>query len=214
MNPSYSLSLLKLGARLGLLGVLLHSSAGCLSPNLPMRPPAAEPQVFEVTRRVHERFDPGSRALLRRWHVTMTAEGAALLDGKDEGWWPDGIKRHERDWELGDEVGTWRSWYESSALRSLAEFESPRGVMRFWHSNGILSAEGLHEGGTRAGVWTFWRTNGEKSSSGPFLMNRREGAWTFWAAGGVIDAAGLYSAGTRVGEWLLAPSATELQNEE
>jgi hypothetical protein len=146
--------------------------------------------------------------------VTTNAEGIALLDGTDEGWWPDGAKRHDREWALGDEAGTWRSWHENKALRSLAEFEAGGDVMRFWYHNGVLSAEGLHEGGTRVGVWTFWHLNGVKSSAGPFVLNRREGPWTFWTEEGEIKAAGLYSAGTRVGEWLLAPVSSELQNEE
>jgi len=78
----------------------------------------------------------------------------------------------------------------------------------------VLSAEGLHEGGTRIGVWTFWHLNGVKSSAGPFVLNRREGPWTFWTEEGEIKAAGLYSAGARVGEWLLAPVLSERQNEE
>lgn len=213
MKSHPSLSVSQLGACSALL-VVLHSVLGCATSELPVRPPQAPAPVFEVGSRVHERFDPQSRALLRRWHVTTNAEGLALLDGTDEGWWPDGAERHDRDWELGEEVGTWRSWHENKALRSLADFDAGTDLMRFWHPNGVLSAEGLHEGGTREGVWTFWSLSGTKTSSGAFVKNRREGPWTFWTEDGGVEAAGLYSAGARVGKWLLAPLSPEHQNEE
>ncbi len=214
MNSYSSLSASQRRARSALLAVLLHSSFGCAAPEIPIRTLEPQAPVFEVGTRVYERFDPQSHALLRRWHVTTTAEGLALLDGDDEGWWPDGTKRHDREWALGEEAGTWWSWHENKALRSLAEFDAGVGVMRFWSSNGVLSAEGSHEGGTREGGWTFWNLNGMKTSSGPFVRNLREGPWTFWNERGEIEAAGLYSAGARVGEWLLIPLSSEEKDEE
>ena len=210
MKSFYSLTACRLAARSASFVLLFSAFLGCASPELPVRiPQAVVAPTFEVGTRVRERFDPRSRVLLRRWHVRTDAEGVELLDGKDEGWWPDGSVRHDREWALGEETGTWRSWHENKALRSLAEFEAGGDVMRFWHPNGVLLAEGLHEGGARVGLWTFWHPNGVKSSAGAFVLSRREGPWTFWSEDDEIQAAGLYAAGARVGEWFLASPLSE-----
>ena len=215
MKSFYSLSVSRLVARSACLGLVFGALPSCVSPELPVRIPqeVAAPS-FEVGTRIRERFDPRSRVLLRRWHVTTNAEGVELLDGKDEGWWPDGSERHDREWALGEEAGTWRSWHENKALRSLADFEADGDVMRFWYPDGVLMAEGLHDGGARVGVWTFWHPNGVKSSAGAFVLSRREGPWTFWSEGNEIQAAGLYAAGARVGEWFLATTPSEQRDEE
>ena len=208
-------SLSRIAARLTALGLIYSALSACASPELPVRiPQEVAAPTFEVGTRVRERFDPQSRVLLRRWRVTTNAEGVELLDGKDEGWWPDGSQRHDREWALGEEAGTWRSWHENKALRSLADFEADGDVMRFWYPDGVLMAEGLHDGGARVGVWTFWHPNGVKSSSGAFVLSRREGPWTFWSEDNEIQAAGLYAAGARVGEWFLATPPSEQRDEE
>ena len=178
---------------------------GCAGPALPSRMPALEASSVDVGTRVRERFDPTSRVLLRRWHLTANSEGVSLLDGRDEAWWPDGARRHDRTWDLGEEVGTWQSWHANGVRRALATFDGDSGTMRFWHPNGMLSAEGLHENGTRTGVWTFWHENGAPRSEGSLVLNRREGEWTFWREDGEVEASGLYAEGRRVGDWYLAP---------
>ena len=213
MNPSPPIIALRERARAVLILSLILSTSACMTPELPMRPPKALVSPIEVGTRVHRRVDPNSGAVLRRWSVTTGAEGLALLDGQDEGWWPNGERRHDRVWNLGEEAGTWRSWHENGALRSLADFNDSSGVMRFWHPNGVLSAEGVHEGGTRVGVWTFWYESGSPSSEGECVKNRREGPWSFWTELGEIKAAGVYAAGDRVGDWYLAPSDPGEQDE-
>ena len=178
-----------------------------------MRMPQAQTQPQErpivVGTRMRERVDPSTGTVLRRWHVTTDPEGIPLLDGADEGWWPDGSRRHDRRWALGEEVGLWHSWHANGVMRSSVAFDAGSGTMRFWHSNGLLSAEGLHEGGTRVGVWTFWHENGTPQAEGTFVLSRREGAWTLWDEDGEIEAAGVYAEGRRVGDWYLAPDESE-----
>lgn len=182
---------------------------GCAGPTIPMEALQAQKKPTEVGTRVHERFDSSTGTLLRRWHVTIGPEGIQLLDGTDEGWWPDGTRRHDRGWALGEEVGLWYSWHANGVMRSSVAFDAGSGTMRFWHPNGLLSAEGLHQGGTRTGVWTFWHEDGTPQAEGAFVLNRREGAWTFWSEEGEIKAAGVYVAGERVGDWFLSPRGTE-----
>ena len=167
----------------------------------------AEPQ--EGVSRVMERRDPETGALLRRWSTLSGPDGVALLDGRDEGWWPDGVKRHDRSWALGEECGDWKSWHPNGALRSTASFEEGGGAMRWWHPNGVLAAEGPHRAGTRVGVWTSWHESGAKHSEGMYQENNREGAWNFWDEDGELSAAGMYAAGDRVGDWYLRPRLEE-----
>jgi len=183
---------------------------GCAGPSVPVTwPEPVESSPVELGTRVHERHDSGTGALIRRWHETTGPDGVPLLDGTDEGWWPDGTRRHERSWALGEESGDWQSWHPNGVVRSSAAFIAESGTMRFWHPNGVLAAEGPHRGGTRVGVWTFWHEGGARHSEGTFSENRREGAWTFWGENGELEAAGMYSGGRRVGEWNLAPGVTE-----
>jgi len=187
---------------------------GCMGPSVPMQWPAPAPAEEEIVSteaviRVHERRDPESGVLLRRWHTKTGPDGVALLDGRDEGWWPGGLKRHDRSWEFGEEAGQWQSWHSNGALRSTASFDEAQGTMRWWHENGVLAAEGPHRGGTRVGVWTFWHISGGKRSEGAFAHNNREGAWNYWDEDGGLSAAGMYSGGERVGEWFLRPRGTE-----
>jgi len=181
----------------------------CAGPVIPARMPEAVERPIEVGIRVHERIDSETGVMLRRWGVTTNSDGIPLLDGADEGWWPDGSRRHERSWSLGEEDGSWQSWHSNGVLRSTASFDTGSGTMRFWHSNGVLAAEGLHQGGTRVGVWSFWHENGAPQSKGSFVLNRREGAWTFWSEDGEVEAAGMYAVGKRVGDWYLAPGETK-----
>ncbi len=196
-------------SRLLLLSLLL-SVGGCAGAPVPRSwPEPVESSPVELGTRVYERHDPATDALLRRWHVTTGADGIQLLDGTDEGWWPDGSRRHDRSWALGEEAGVWQSWHPSGVLRSTASFEAESGTMRFWHPNGVLAAEGTHRGGTRVGAWTFWHESGAKQSEGSFSLNRREGAWNFWEEDGELSAAGMYAGGERVGEWYLRLEETE-----
>jgi len=191
---------------LGFFGPLLFCFSGCTGPSIPARfPEPVESSPAELGTRVKERHDSATGALLRRWHVTTGADGIPLLDGSDEGWWPDGSRRHDRSWALGEEAGVWQSWHPNGVVRSTSSFEREAGTMRFWHPNGVLAAEGPHRGGTRVGVWTFWSVGGARESEGSFSLNRREGAWNFWGDDGELSAAGMYSGGERVGEWYLKP---------
>jgi hypothetical protein len=199
-------------------GALLFGAAwvqACAGPAIPARLPQMEERSAQVDpgvpggSRVLERNDPETGALLRRWHLSWGSDGVRSLDGSDEGWWPDGTRRHARGWTLGEEAGEWRSWHANGVLRSWAEFGQDSGTMRFWHPNGVLATEGLHQGGTRVGTWTYWHENGVRRSEGAFAESRREGTWTFWSVAGEIEAAGLYSAGARVGDWFLAPRESE-----
>ena len=184
--------------------------SGCAGPSVPATwPEPKESEPFEVGTRIHERHDSVTGALLRRWRVTTGSDGVPLLDGADEAWWPDGSRRHERRWVMGEEAGSWQSWHPNGAVRSSASFDSEPGTMRFWHPNGALAAEGPHRAGTRVGVWTFWHEGGARQSEGSFSENRRVGAWTFWRENGGLEAAGMYAGGRRVGEWDLVPAAEE-----
>jgi hypothetical protein len=198
--------------KLGGLLLLTMTLSGCMGPSMPMNWPELEPapeevRAVELGSKVYERHDPETGALLRRWYVKMGPDGLSLLDGTDEGWWPDGSKRHDRRWALGEEAGVWQSWHPNGVSRSTASFDAESGTMRFWHPNGVLAAEGPHRGGTRVGMWTFWREGGARESEGSFSLNRREGAWNFWGDDGELSAAGMYAGGARVGEWYLRPSA-------
>ena len=193
-----------------LLLALLLSPGGCAGPSVP--PSWSEPEEsspVEIGTKVYERHDSATGVLLRRWHMTTGEDGIPLLDGHDEGLWPDGSRRHDRSWALGEESGVWQSWHPNGVLRSTSSFGAESGTMRFWHPNGVLAAEGSHTGGTRAGVWTFWNESGVRQSEGSFSLNRREGAWNFWADDGELSAAGLYAGGERVGEWYLSSEETE-----
>ena len=109
--------------KLGGLLLLSLPMSGCMGPSVPLNWAESEPvpeevSAIEVGSKVYERHDPETGALLRRWYVKTGSDGLPFLDGTDEGWWPDGSKRHERRWALGEEAGVWQSWHPNGVSRS------------------------------------------------------------------------------------------------
>lgn len=108
-----------------------------------------------------------------------------LAHGADKGFWANGSKRYEREFDHGAPKGVWRTWHANGQLASETTFGDTDSVLRFWYESGLVSAEGPARNGSRQGVWRFHRPDGSLREQGSYRDSLRDGAWTEYAPNGV-----------------------------
>jgi antitoxin component YwqK of YwqJK toxin-antitoxin module len=153
--------------------VPLLALASCLTQHTDVNA-AAEPKL-EVVR---EKDRDGH---LVREQMVLAAKGAKpLAHGSDKGWYSDGAKRYEREFDHGVPKGVWRTWHANGQIASETTFGETESVLRFWYDTGVVSAEGPALNGSRRGVWRFNRPDGSLRETGKFVDSVRDGTWTAW----------------------------------
>lgn len=131
-------------------------------------------------------------------------------------------------WELGKQVGDWKTFHDHGALESVTHFNIDglrEGEHKRYYRDGTIESEGLFANNARQGLWRFYYTNGQvaveagfvnSARSGPwrewhwlsspkvegeFANNQRSGTWREYHNNGVISGTGAYSQGKKEGTW-------------
>ena len=76
--------------------------------------------------------------------------------------------------------------------------------IQFWHyyhSNGVLKAEGNYVKGKKDGFWQFWLNDGTLEEAGDFYQNKKEGYWRRYHSNQKIMEEGNYVQGNKNGWW-------------
>ncbi len=152
--------------------------ASCLTQRADVAPAVHEEKI-EVVR---EKDDAGH--VVRERLVIVKRGEKPLAHGPDKGWYSNGTRRHERDFDHGAPRGVWRTWHANGQLASETTFGGVETVTRFWHENGLLGAEGPAQNGSRQGPWRFYRPDGSLREEGTFVDSVREGEWFEYDAEG------------------------------
>ncbi|TDJ72008.1 MAG: hypothetical protein E2O39_07425, partial [Planctomycetota bacterium] len=143
--------------RRALLPALLIAG-GCAGRGPRPRSPTPEPdsgsELPEYVDRTEVHSDTGT--VVHEWTEYRNGKGPPQRHGKEVERWPDGSKRAERVFAFGSPAGHSREWYEDGTLRLDILFAGPdvATVMRFYHPNGRISAEGEGCDSVRTGPWT------------------------------------------------------------
>ena len=147
--------------------------------------------------------DPDTGRVVREWTEYRNGKGPTQRHGREVERWPDGSMRAERVFAFGEPAGHSREWYEGGTLRLDILFAGPdvATVMRFYHPNGRISAEGEGRDSVRTGPWTFYYENGRVSKQGEYAASLRTGEWTLWFPNGGLKSRGVFDRDRRVGTW-------------
>ncbi len=87
---------------------------------------------------------------------------AAPADGPFVEKWPNGKIKAQGEYTGGRRTGTWRTFYDTGAKRSVEGFRKGRHGRRVeWHSNGKVKFDWVYaRGKLSAGTWKSWHDNG------------------------------------------------------
>lgn len=122
--------------------------------------------------------------LVREQLVLVTKGERPIAHGADKGWYSNGSKRYEREFDHGSPTGPWRTWHANGQLASETTFSSTETLFTFWYDTGVISAAGPALNGSRRGTWRFYRPDGTLREEGTFVDSVRDGDWTFFEENG------------------------------
>lgn len=111
---------------------------------------------------------PSGRKLVSHdwWNSNVASqalEGEPLRHGPYVAWHPNGQKRMEGQFSLGQPTGEFQWWYDNGQPKMKGEYyEGQRiGHWVWWHSNGLRQFDGTYEAGTQVGQWSRWDESGK-----------------------------------------------------
>ncbi|MDZ4772542.1 MAG: hypothetical protein SGI72_05350 [Planctomycetota bacterium] len=160
---------------LGLVSIV--ALAACNTQRLETAPPI-EP-TLEIVR---EKDRDGN--LVREQLVLVSRGERPLAHGADKGWYSNGAKRYEREFDRGSPSGPWRTWHANGQIASETTFAATEMLLSFWYDTGVISAAGPALNGSRRGVWRFFRPDGSVREEGTYVDSVRDGEWTFFEENG------------------------------
>jgi antitoxin component YwqK of YwqJK toxin-antitoxin module len=82
--------------------------------------------------------------------------------------------------------GVWIGWYRNGNKKTEGQYDRdlPTGKFTWWYENGQKQAEGEYEAGVRSGEWFTWHANGLKESQAAYVNGKLIGTWMRWDAEG------------------------------
>jgi antitoxin component YwqK of YwqJK toxin-antitoxin module len=145
-----------------------------------------------------------------------------VLNGLWSGWYDNGQKMFDVNFDNGKRTGNWKIWdfsrtecpegdYEVKAdtvglpsvikiLKTTNNSKDLVGLIDFYPNHCIKSA-GPVKGNKKNGPWTVWYDDGTKWSEGDFKFDVSDGLRTVWYPDGKKYYQGKYLLGEKMGEW-------------
>ena len=93
-------------------------------------------------------------------------------------------------------------WITRLATYKLSGSELRHGLLRAFHSNGVLQSEGMFNHGRAVDKHTWWYADGQVQVEGYFEDGKRHGQWIWRHKNGLPQARGQFVHGERQGKWM------------
>lgn len=68
------------------------------------------------------------------------------------------------------------------------KLQNIQGTARYYHTNGVLQAEGMMENNQKTGIWRYWYDNKQIKDSGNYVGGYLEGTWIAWHHNGALKS--------------------------
>jgi len=86
-------------------------------------------------------YDNGSIEYRYNYKINYKNKPSALLHGKQEGWYKNGVKNFEKFYEMGHQVGVQKWWYDNGKKMSEYDFNEEGNSGTDWYENGMQMRE-------------------------------------------------------------------------
>jgi antitoxin component YwqK of YwqJK toxin-antitoxin module len=90
---------------------------------------------------------------------------------------------------------------EGSSKYATANEENFKGVVTYYHRNGLVSKKEKYKRGLLNGVFTEYFLSGEMKVDGKYVDGEKSGTWKIYYKSGKIKSKGKYRDGEKVGVW-------------
>jgi antitoxin component YwqK of YwqJK toxin-antitoxin module len=113
----------------------------------------------EIQEEIEETYEDGSPQIIKLYEI----DGDERKLTKEIGYYPNGQKRIEGEFEDGKRHGKWYYWYENGNMWSEGSFKNGRrdGPGITYHENGEKYVVGTYDNDQRINIWRFYDENGE-----------------------------------------------------
>ncbi|APD07101.1 hypothetical protein UJ101_01585 [Flavobacteriaceae bacterium UJ101] len=106
------------------------------------------------------------------------------------------------------EKGKWKAidFYHTGSVQMIGfyntrEMKDLQGLIRYYHSNGVLSSKGVYKNDKRIGTWFCYDKEGKLIWKGKYENGERSGNWEFYYPSGKLWGKGEYSKGKEENNW-------------